>query len=72
MLTQIVSYDKRRPSIRSPDKAKLFVRRGQKAAGLLEEDGRATEGGTKGKLGFFVFDGGEGDGKRNFFIKLTL
>lgn len=28
----------------SPDKAKPSVRKGRKAAGLLKEDGRATEG----------------------------
>ena len=39
---------------KSPDKAKPFERRGRKAAGLLRKDGRAAEGWTSGKLGFFI------------------
>jgi hypothetical protein len=36
-----------------PDKAKPFVRGGRKAAGLINEDGRAAEGLTFGEFGFF-------------------
>jgi len=38
-----------------PDKANSSVRRGQKAAALAREDGRAAEGGTFGEFGFFLF-----------------
>jgi hypothetical protein len=37
-----------------PDKAKPFVRRGRKAAGLSREDGRAAEGWFFWRFGFFV------------------
>jgi hypothetical protein len=39
-----------------PDKAKPFVRGGRKAAGLINEDGRAAEGLTFGEFGFFLMN----------------
>jgi hypothetical protein len=40
-----------------PDKAKPFVRRGRKAAGLLIKDGRAAEGWTSGRSAFLFVTG---------------
>jgi hypothetical protein len=36
------------------------VRRGQKAAGLYREDGRAAEGQTFGEFGLFLLSGATG------------
>jgi hypothetical protein len=57
-LTLLIFGDKNKArSPGNPDKAKPSVRRGQKAADLIE-DGRATEGKTSGMFGFFLSEWG--------------
>jgi hypothetical protein len=55
-LTTIFPHDKRELG-EAPDKAKPSARRGQKATGLTDKDGRATEGTLFGMLGRFICTG---------------
>jgi hypothetical protein len=53
-LTEATFLDKEVTDNGSPDKAKLFVRRGRKAAGLLKKRWPSCRRMTFGKFGFFI------------------